>query len=38
MLWRALVHSHSAQTYTVMDGDIIFFKFNAGGGLTKGKK
>jgi hypothetical protein len=26
------------QTYTVLDGDIIFFKFNAGAGLTKGKK
>ena len=28
----------SPQTYTVQDGDIIFFKFNAGAGLTKAKK
>jgi len=26
------------KTYTVQDGDIIFFKFNAGAGLTAGKK
>ena len=26
------------RTYTVKDGDIIFFKFNAGAGLTAGKK
>jgi obg-like ATPase 1 len=26
------------RTYTVEDGDIIFFKFNAGAGLTASKK
>ena len=26
------------KTYTVQDGDIIFFKFNAGAGLTAAKK
>ena len=26
------------KTYTVQDGDIIFFKFNAGAGLTASKK
>ena len=26
------------KTYVVEDGDIIFFKFNAGAGLTAGKK
>tara|TARA_R110002050_G_scaffold65210_2_gene141385 strand:- start:1571 stop:1726 length:156 start_codon:yes stop_codon:yes gene_type:complete len=26
------------KNYEVQDGDIIFFKFNAGGGLTKKKK
>ena len=31
-------YRQQGKTYTVMDGDIIFFKFNAGAGLTKGKK
>ena len=29
-------YKQQGKTYTVQDGDIIFFKFNAGGGL-KGK-
>ena len=32
-----LYHQRGRQ-YTVEDGDIIFFKFNAGAGLTAGKK
>ena len=28
----------SGKNYTVLDGDIIFFKFNAGAGLTAKKK
>ena len=28
----------SGKNYTVLDGDIIFFKFNAGAGLTSKKK
>ena len=28
----------SGKNYIVMDGDIIFFKFNAGAGLTTAKK
>jgi len=31
-------YRQQGKTYTVLDGDIIFFKFNAGAGLTKGKK
>lgn len=30
--------SITGKNYTVQDGDIIFFKFNAGAGLTAGKK
>merc|ERR1712110_540481 len=31
-------YRQNGRTYTVEDGDIIFFKFNAGAGLTAGKK
>jgi len=31
-------YRQQGKTYTVEDGDIIFFKFNAGAGLTAGKK
>ena len=34
-----LMLTHVAgKNYTVLDGDIIFFKFNAGAGLTAKKK
>merc|ERR1712029_257720 len=32
------LYRQNGKTYTVEDGDIIFFKFNAGSGLTAGKK
>merc|ERR1719486_1173272 len=32
------LYRQNGKTYTVEDGDIIFFKFNAGAGLTAGKK
>jgi len=31
-------YRQQGKNYTVLDGDIIFFKFNAGAGLTAGKK
>jgi len=31
-------HRQEGKNYTVEDGDIFFFKFNAGAGLAKGKK
>merc|ERR1712088_1033327 len=31
-------YRQQGKNYVVMDGDIIFFKFNAGAGLTAGKK
>ena len=31
-------YRQQGKNYTVEDGDIIFFKFNAGAGLTAGKK
>jgi obg-like ATPase 1 len=31
-------YRQQGKNYVVMDGDIIFFKFNAGAGLTKGKE
>ena len=31
-------YRQKGKDYTVEDGDIIFFKFNAGAGLTAGKK
>ena len=31
-------YRQQGRNYTVEDGDIIFFKFNAGAGLTSGKK
>ena len=31
-------YRQNGRNYTVLDGDIIFFKFNAGAGLTAGKK
>jgi obg-like ATPase 1 len=31
-------YRQQGRQYTVEDGDIIFFKFNAGGGLTSKKK
>ena len=31
-------YRQQGKTYVVGDGDIIFFKFNAGAGLTAGKK
>ena len=31
-------YRQNGRNYTVEDGDIIFFKFNAGAGLTAGKK
>ena len=31
-------YRQQGRNYTVEDGDIIFFKFNAGAGLTAGKK
>merc|ERR1712244_184442 len=31
-------YSQQGKNYVVEDGDIIFFKFNAGAGLTSGKK
>ena len=31
-------YRQNGRTYTVEDGDIIFFKFNAGAGLTASKK
>ena len=31
-------YRQQGRNYTVGDGDIIFFKFNAGAGLTAGKK
>ena len=41
MMLGRVVHCYYRQKgkeYTVEDGDIIFFKFNAGAGLTAGKK
>ena len=31
-------YRQNGKTYTVEDGDVILFKFNAGAGLTAGKK
>lgn len=31
-------YRQQGKNYTVLDGDIIFFKFNAGAGLTAAKK
>ncbi len=31
-------YRQQGRNYIVQDGDIIFFKFNAGAGLTAGKK
>ena len=31
-------YRQQGRNYVVLDGDIIFFKFNAGAGLTAGKK
>jgi len=31
-------YRQQGKNYTVEDGDIIFFKFNAGAGLSAGKK
>ena len=35
---RIFQSSLPGKNYTVLDGDIIFFKFNAGAGLTAKKK